>query len=358
MRGLTDMAKTTAAKAKATPARAKPNGRARAKALVPNRNEMIVRMYRQGLGDCFLLALPAGKSRTKYLLVDCGVHMRQTDGPARLARVMDDLVAATGSHVDVVVATHAHADHLSGFVQKGSPFLEDELTVGEAWLAWTEKRGDRQADTLRRKRGTAQRLIDSAVNEARERAGRGLDGNALAKHLDSLMDFDRPATGSVDDSHVAARIRALEPERELGDTDDFASVDTADLGASKKSQKTSKPSSNELALRLLALTVGDNNAAYCEPGKVREIEDVPNLRVYVLGPPRSDLLEKEKPTKIRGAKEGDPGGIYKEVYLTATGSNRALALSPRFGLEESGTARSCRTTGGFLSPSAITVPTS
>ena len=50
---------------------------------------------------------------------------------------------------------------------------------------------------------------------------------------------------------------------------------------------------------------------------MREVEGVPNLRAYVLGPPRSDLLEKEKPTKIRGAKEGDPGGVYKEVYLTA-----------------------------------------
>jgi hypothetical protein len=329
------MAKKTTTKAKTPPARVKPDRRGRTKALVTKPNELIVRMYRQGLGDCFLLALPAAKSGTKYVLIDCGVHMRQTDGPARLAQVLDDLVVSTNAHIDVVVATHEHADHLSGFVQKNSPFLKNQLTIGEAWLSWTEKHGDRQADNLRRKRGAAQRLIDKAVEEARERAGRGLDGQALAAHLDELTDFDRPADGSVDLDDLAARIEGLKPHVTLSVADDFASTDGAGLGAAKTSQKKGKPSSNELALTLLALMVGDNKATYCEPGKMREIADVPDLRAYVLGPPRSDLLEKEKPTKIRGAKEGDPGGVYKEVYLTATGTNRALALSPRLGLDES-----------------------
>ena len=72
----------------------------------------------------------------------------------------------------------------------------------------------------------------------------------------------------------------------------------------------------------------------------------------MLGPPRSDLLEKEKPSKIRGAKEGDPGGAYKEVYLTAAGSNRALALSPRFGLDDSvsGAPRAGRLAVSFRVP--------
>jgi hypothetical protein len=325
------MAKKTTARVKTTSGSVMADQPDRgARALVPKPNELIVRMYRQGLGDCFLLALPAEASRTKYVLIDCGVHKRQTDGPARLAQVMDDLVAATGARIDVVVATHEHADHLSGFVQRGSPFLKNALTIGEAWLAWTEKRGDRQADTLRRKRGAAQRLIDRAVEEARTRAGRGLDGSALAGRIDELTDFDRPAEGSVDLDDLEARVSALRPSATLTVTDD-----TATLGAAKMARKKSRPSSNELALTLLALTVGDNNAAYCEPGTVREIEGVPHFRAYVLGPPRSDLLEKEKPTKIRGAKDGDSGGVYKEVYLTATGSNRALALSPRFGLDES-----------------------
>ena len=32
-----------------------------------------VRMYRQGLGDCFLVSLPRHNCQTFYLLIDCGV---------------------------------------------------------------------------------------------------------------------------------------------------------------------------------------------------------------------------------------------------------------------------------------------
>jgi hypothetical protein len=176
------------------------------------------------------------------------------------------------------------------------------------------------------------------VEEARQRAGRGLDGPALADHLVRLTDIDHPAEGSVDLADIQRRVDTLKQQASLMRVDEgFSSTDeTSGLGAAKSSQK-SRPSSNELALKLLALKVGDHKASYCEPGKMRVIDDVPNFRAYVLGPPRSDLLEKEKPTKIRGAKEGDPGGAYKEVYLTAAGSNRALSLSPRLGLDDSPT---------------------
>lgn len=299
--------------------------------LIPKPNEIIVRMYRQGLGDCFLLALPAGRSSTRYVLVDCGVHKRQTDGPARLAQVLRSLVASTGSRIDVVVATHAHMDHLSGFVQKGSPFLTDALTIGEVWLAWTEKAGDEQADTLRRKRGAAQGLIDKAVEEARKRAGQGLDGPRLADRLESLIDFDQPPDDSVDVGQVQTRLDELKGNSFLCPD---AAVEGGAVGMAKRAAAKTKPSSNELALRLLALTAGDNRTKHCEPGKVRVVEGVQNFRAYVLGPPRSALLEKEKPSKIRGATERAGGGVYKEVYVTASGINRALALNPRFALED------------------------
>ena len=140
--------------------------------LTPEPNELIVRMYRQGLGDCFLLALPGTDGRPRYLLIDCGVHLGKTKGSERLKQVLDDILKSTGARLDVVVATHEHADHLSGFVQKGSPFLLEKLLVDEVWLAWTEKRGDSQADTLRKKRGTARAVIEKAVEEARNRAGK------------------------------------------------------------------------------------------------------------------------------------------------------------------------------------------
>jgi len=281
---------------------------------------MVVRMYRQGLGDCFLLALPAAGGETKYVVVDCGVHKRQTNGTDRLAQVMGDLAASTGSHIDLVVATHEHADHLSGFVQKNSPFLEDELQVGQVWLAWTEKRGDRQADVLRKKRGTAQRVIDQAIERAQQAVGPG--AAAVAVRLSRLTDFEDPSPGSVDAAAVQEKIVSLGGILARPPADG----DGRGLGVTKKKKKV-EPTSNELALGLLVAKAGEGRTDYCEPGTVREVEGVANLRAYVLAPPRSDLLEKDKPTKIRGAKEGGDGA-YKEVYLAAARSNSALELSP------------------------------
>ena len=115
-----------------------------------------VRMYRQGLGDCFLVALSQGNAaRPFYLLFDCGIHSRQDDGPKRLLEVMNDLVEATGGEIDVVIGTHQHADHLSGFVQRESPFVDGRIKVHAFWVAWTEKPGDTRAEELRKKHGAA-----------------------------------------------------------------------------------------------------------------------------------------------------------------------------------------------------------
>ena len=154
---------------------------------------------------------------------------------------MDDLVAATGSHIDVVVATHEHADHLSGFVQKDSPFLKDDLTIGELWLAWTEKRGDRQADTLRQKRGTAQQLIDKAIEEARQRAGVAWTVRLSPTQLRGLTDFDRPAEGSVD---IAAVVQKIEDAEGQVAADRRRRASSAQrrpaLGAAKKTSEEDK----------------------------------------------------------------------------------------------------------------------
>ena len=300
--------------------------------LLPEPGELIIRMYRQGLGDCFLLAFGTSKpDRPRYVLIDCGVHSRQTDGPKRLLQVLTDLAATTGNRFDVVVATHEHADHLSGFVQKGSPFLRDELEIGELWVAWTERRGDRQADDLRKKRGSAQKVIDKAVEQARERAQ-----TALADQIELLNDFERPPEGSVDRDAVMKAIEKLAaetPQQQVlfaSMTREFLSGGESELGAAKVPRK--EPSSNELALGLLAVKA--RQTTFCEPGMTPplSIPGVPQARAYVLGPPRNEkLLKKDLPTKVRGSHSEDGHHEYQEVYLSGAAGTRAFQLSPALG---------------------------
>src|SRR3954467_3009066 len=85
----------------------------------PVGNEVLVRMYGQGLGDCFLLAFPragAGpNTRPVYVVIDCGVIGGTPDGPKRMKKVVNNIRQATQDHIDVLAITHEHWDHLSGF---------------------------------------------------------------------------------------------------------------------------------------------------------------------------------------------------------------------------------------------------
>src|SRR4051812_42672698 len=77
-----------------------------------------VRMYRQGLGDCFLITFNSNNENPNnhcHLLIDCGtLGNKSTD--ATMAQVADSIheTIDAGGHT-VVIATHEHKDHLSGF---------------------------------------------------------------------------------------------------------------------------------------------------------------------------------------------------------------------------------------------------
>src|SRR5687767_798121 len=94
-----------------------------------------VRMYRQGLGDCFLLTFPRSPSPC-HVLIDCGVLKGTEAASSRMLEVAKSIKQATGGRIDVLVVTHEHWDHVSGFLQASE--IMDTLKFNEVWLAWTE----------------------------------------------------------------------------------------------------------------------------------------------------------------------------------------------------------------------------
>ena len=63
-----------------------------------------------------------------------------------MTAVVDDVVHETDGAVDVLVITHEHWDHLSGFIQAAGSFAK--LDVGAVWVAWTEDPKDDLAREL------------------------------------------------------------------------------------------------------------------------------------------------------------------------------------------------------------------
>jgi len=104
-------------------------------------------MYDVGFGDCFLLRLTLD-GKTRQVLFDCG-SIKNGARPFKnvVRQLLKDLRDTPDgpAHIDVVVATHRHSDHVSGFEDPAW----DEVTVGEVWLPWTEKPDDPEGRAIR-----------------------------------------------------------------------------------------------------------------------------------------------------------------------------------------------------------------
>ena len=151
-----------------------------------NRNVRIkVRMYRQGLGDCFLVTIPRRNGTPFYVVIDCGVILGTKDAGTIMKEVVEHIIKTTGGHVHVVVATHEHWDHISGFGQAREIWTDkNKLTIDQVWLSWAENTKHPLAQKLRKQRSDLKLALQGAVARMR------LAGDASgAQDVTNLLDF-------------------------------------------------------------------------------------------------------------------------------------------------------------------------
>jgi beta-lactamase superfamily II metal-dependent hydrolase len=128
-----------------------------------SRDQARVRMYNVGFGDCFLLSWP-GAGRTVKVLIDCGTHSHGP-GPRPIGevveRIVEDVRESDGTpRIDVVVGTHRHQDHVSGF----DSALWDEVEVAEVWMPWTEHPIDPEARRIRETQSRAAKRLHAEAS--------------------------------------------------------------------------------------------------------------------------------------------------------------------------------------------------
>jgi len=255
-----------------------------------------VRMYRGLLGDCFLLTHAHGRGatrRTFHALIDCGVlqcigAQRPLTKAAigRMPDVVADIRRHTNDRLDLVVATHEHYDHLSGFLLEHEAF--QKVTIGAVWVAWTESRTDDQANAIRERGKKALSLLKAVAMSD----GLGLDANDKAAS-------ERRAT-------IETLLQFYDP-----DIEPWAPHDA--LGAAKKpppfNPAAQVPRSCANAIDWLRFKAGEANVRYLEPGQVVAFGLNNRLRASVLGPPRA----------AKRLLQLDPSaGPQREVYLTSS----------------------------------------
>lgn len=110
-------------------------------------NGIAIRMYNVGFGDSFLLRFPC-KDKERKVLIDIGVHPAGP-GPHTMDEVVDQIIEDVSDdgdpHIDIVIATHRHRDHVLGFENE----KWKDVQVGEVWLPWTEDPKDSKARKIR-----------------------------------------------------------------------------------------------------------------------------------------------------------------------------------------------------------------
>ena len=233
--------------------------------LSPPASGVTIRMYRQGLGDCFLLAFPTRQAgQAFYMLIDCGVIFGTQNPSQVMQAVATDIEAATGGDIHLLVATHEHWDHLSGFIQAGEIF--QRMRIHNLWLAWTEDPSDKLAQQLRTEFQRDHQALHLAVNRAR-------DPESVEPITNLLHFFGDPSVA---------------PGNALN------SSNTATTGA---------------ALNAIRAFVSKMDAApeYRRPGeeplslpRASGLPEVSGVRIYVLGPPQDEKVLKDINPTVKG----------------------------------------------------------
>ncbi|MGE8394418.1 hypothetical protein HFV04_023455 [Pseudomonas sp. BIGb0427] len=234
-----------------------------------NPTSLTLYAYQVGFGDCFLLRFNYPGDVRRHVLIDFG-SMGMPKGVAqgqRLLAIAEDIKAKCAGKLDAVVATHRHADHISGFASNRAGTASGDVIrslapelVLQPWTEQLELAEDAIAPEqpgLRGARSMAQTLKSM---------------NALASAVVKLLDQGKHGLSA-------------ELARRLG----FIGEDNI---------------SNASAVNNLA-SMGKRNAYAFFGSEDALAELLPGVRTHVLGPPTV-----EQSASIRKQRSRDPAEFW------------------------------------------------
>jgi hypothetical protein len=282
--------------------------------------KVTIRMYCHGFGDCFLLTFD-NRGTPYRILIDCGMLTGNSNTlKTAIRNIHDELRLPDGkqSKIDVVVQTHEHKDHISGFNlrDEAGNLLWDSIKVGQVWQAWTEDPDHCLASELKEKQLKKKKALDKALELYLE--------NITSGHHVSLM-----ADQYNGDIYLAAEQRyanALKQLLEFNHTADEVRTNN-EPGRRSQSFTKKKPSRRTVKNAMDYFSERDPNEKivikYFRPGDLvgKNETGLHGVKFYVLGPPEDykKLRVMDDPKHEEMYLEGH--GPSENFFMALTGDN-------------------------------------
>lgn len=251
---------------------------------MPTKNKLSlrIRMYRHGLGDCFLLTFKRKGKDDFNLMIDCGLLQGTNKGKEIMQKVVEDIETTLSVEkpvngeakkwLDVVVLTHEHADHISGFSQAQAVF--DRMHFGEVWAGWMDDKHHPKYKAVRERFHKQVTGLTAALVKMKSDEQQG-----LKETVDALLN------GFFEDDVLGA-----------------------------KANTDGRSPSWDYALKKSV-----NNPKFCTPGQTFTLGELDDVRIYILGPPEDyeTFTKVNPPPDETYRKEGSSFALADSFFAAA-----------------------------------------
>jgi beta-lactamase superfamily II metal-dependent hydrolase len=244
-------------------------------------SSVTIRMYNVGFGDCFLLTFHYA-TKSRYMLIDYGSTAAPTGvRPGYMANVAKDIKGRCNGKLDVLLETHRHRDHISGFTTVGDATgkIIASLEPDHVIQPWTED-PDAKPDAM------------TATTPLRKGGASGRK-QLTAHFLGSLEDMHRVARAVDQLTRTGAMYGGRETLKQM-----------AFLG--QNNLKNLSAVNNLIAM-------GKKGEAHYVNAGMQLNSLLPGVRITVLGPP---TLKQTETIRTQRAKDADEFWQFRSFWAS------------------------------------------
>lgn len=237
-----------------------------------------------GTGDCFVLKFKSQEVEQFTMMIDCGVW---TGKKSKIEKYIKDIKNYVNDHLNVLVITHEHLDHVYG-IQSCESLFTTNFTIDEIWMGWSENDDDPKVKQWKKDYGDKKKALAIA----------SLKLNEVIKNNNYKTVTEDEHGGFLTFQAQDNLFNGVNQINQLQSNFDAA-------GNYKGGLK---------GMQIVKETIARNNIRYFSPGEIIEnIVALTGIKIYVLGPPL--LWENEvKVTK------GDKDETYNHNKILAEGN--------------------------------------